>query len=232
MWRNGPYFRAAFVPRSRSPTESATVPTARVHFAQEVGDVASPMIGPSAPSMPRSVSVMSRFSNVSLEKADSFALLKLYDHLSILKAQPPLSDSFSNFELVVKRMKSVLMAYHDNPEVAGPHGALIQHFLLTNDLLEAVIYLLKCSSFTHTRSGIQATQYKRRLMTQITKALILQFHEQYMSLNIQNNVTIVTQHLEDFDAADDAAIASIRGTSMSAGVFGKNKAPWGDVQMV
>lgn len=171
--------------------------------------------------MPRSVSVVSRFRDVSIEKADSFALLKLYDHLSILKAQPPLSDSFSNFELVVKRMKSVLMAYQDNRDIAGPHDALIQQFVLINDLLEAAIYLLKCSSFTHTRSGIQATQYKRRLTTQITKALILHFHEQYTSLNLTNNVAIVIEHVEDFDAADDAAIARIRGTSMSSGFFGK-----------
>jgi hypothetical protein len=169
---------------------------------------------------------------VSIEKADSFALLKLYDHLSILKAQPPLSDSFSNFELVVKRMKSVLMAYQDNRDIAGPHDALIQQFVLINDLLEAAIYLLKCSSFTHTRSGIQATQYKRRLTTQITKALILHFHEQYTSLNLTNNVAIVIEHVEDFDAADDAAIARIRGYFYVLWLFWKTVAISGRFDMV
>lgn len=162
---------------------------------------------------------------MQLETGDIFALQKLYDNLIVLKVRPMLDVSFSDFKSVIQEMKSVVRTYKETQVLDNKLEAAFLEILTLNDLLDAVLYISKCSSFTHTRSGIQATQYKRKLMTQIENSLMLHFHKKYTSGNMLTNIKQLKDYFENVDSADAAEIAIPLQlpTSRRAGIFSQDK---------
>lgn len=212
---------------SEVPDTGAAKGKLRVTFQDD--STIAPEATASAPSLPpspqsssrRSVSLASNFSNVPLENGDIFALQKLYDNLIVLKVRPMLDVSFSDFQSVIQAMKSVVRMYKVTNVVNSELKAACHEILTLNDLLDAVLYLSKCSSFTHTRSGIQATQYKRRLMTQIENSLMLHFHQKYLSGNMLTKIKQLKHYFESVDGADAAetAVPLRMRTSKQSGIF-------------